>query len=266
MIKHKFKSPLLICTTLSLALLASCGSSSSSSIEDVRNSFVKAGGTCTSSTPVTTTTVANKEDDEWSIVSLQSLSCGEDEPSIYRYDSPENAKKSAYFLHALMTGVLRSYGTEPTESALIVSGSSYVMVSSDSYPVAKAQEIADKMGATLILRIDQNSRQKNFDELVKPTENGGLTLAADSCLGHKNLSADGKSVSFDTKGEDDADGNLLASPLCVLNGLLAPDYIFDSLSNTRALDGLIEESWGEFRASWRYHPDTGLQITIIHQS
>lgn len=95
MLEHKFKSPLLICATISLALLASCGSTSGS-IEDVRNSFVKAGGTCTASTPVTTTTVAKKKDDEpRSVVSIQPLSCGKDEPTILRYETNEDAKKSA---------------------------------------------------------------------------------------------------------------------------------------------------------------------------
>ena len=265
MLEHKFKSRLLICATISLALLASCGSSSSS-VEDVRNSFVKAGGTCTSLTPETTTTVANKETEEQlPIVSIQSLSCGEDEPTILRYDSPEDAKKSAYFLHALKGGILLSFGTDPVESPLIVSGSSYVMTSIDTYSVTKAQGIADKMGATLILGLDQSSRQKNFDELVKPTENGGLTLTADFCLSHENLSADGKSVAFDTKGEEDSKGDFLGNVYCVLRGLLAPDYIFENLSRTRALDGLLEESWGEFRVNWRYHPNTGLQMTIIHK-
>lgn len=251
---------------LSLSLLASCGSASSS-IEDVRNSFVKAGGTCTASTPGTTTTVANNEaDKQWSFVSIQSLSCGEGEPTIFRYDSPEDAKKAAYFLHALTDGVLISMGLDLTESPAIVSGTSYVKVSNDSYPAAKAQKIADKMGAKIILGLDQNSRQKNFDELVKPTENGGLKLTADSCMGHKNLSVDGKSVAFDTKGEEDSEGDLLGSAFCILRGLLAPDYIFENLSQTRALDGLLEESWGEFRVNWRYHPDTGVQMTIIHQS
>lgn len=83
-------------------------------------------------------------------------------------------------------------GSDAIDTPAIVSGASYVMISSVSYTTTKAQEIAKKRGATLILGQDQNSRHKNFDELVKPTENGGLTLTADSCLGHKNLSADGK--------------------------------------------------------------------------
>ena len=45
-----------------------------------------------------------------------------------------------------------------------------------------------------------------------------------------------------------------------------PDYVFDLIGTTRALDGRQTESWGKFRATWSYHPDSGLQLLIVVQA
>ena len=34
------------------------------------------------------------------------------------------------------------------------------------------------------------------------------------------------------------------------------------IESTRALDGYQQETFGEFSASWTYHPDDGLNMTI----
>jgi hypothetical protein len=253
------------CIALSLALLAGC-SSSSVTIVDVRNNFVEAGGTCTGSTPATTTTVSDSSDEEkWPFASVQSLDCGEDEPNISMYDSVEDAKRSTYFLDALKAGLILSLGSQPSQTMTLMSDKATINLSSDKYSQSEATEIAKKMDANLQLGLDDASRQKTFNDLVKTTDNGGLGLTAEACLSKKLLSSDGKSVSFDTKGEEDSEGDLLGSAYCVLRALIAPDYIFKNVGETRALDGLLEENWADYRVSWRYHPNSGMQMTIIYQ-
>lgn len=255
---------LALCLLAAISLTA-CGSSAAS-IEDVRASFVEAGGTCTSETPNTTTTVENPEETEELIwKSEQFLDCGEKESSISTYTSLEDAKRATYLMDAFKAAFMITNGSEPFETRAIFTGNAVVSLASDGYSDSKAEEIADKMGATLYLGLDTDSRQKMYDEVLKGTENSGLILAADGCLAKKLLSTDKRSVSFDTKGEEDSDGDLLSSPYCMLRALMAPDFIFDSMGKTSSLDGLVEESWSDFRVNWKYHPNTGVQLTIIHQ-
>jgi hypothetical protein len=265
MMKVTLKSKSLAFALLAAVTLAACGSSTAT-IEDVRSSFVKAGGKCTSETPNTTTTVESPEEEkEFVWRSVQFLDCGDKESSISTYKSPEEAKRATYLMDAFKAAFMISTGSEVYATRSIFTGDAVVALEVDSYSDSEAMEIADKMGADLYLGSDTNSRNKMFDEVIKETENGGLTLTANGCLADKLLSVDGKSASFDTKGEEDSEGDLLASAYCMLRALLAPDYIFDSMAKTRALDGLMEESWSDFRVNWRYHPNTGVQLTIIHK-
>ncbi len=246
-------------------VLASCGSAGSS-ISEIRQSFVDSGGKCTSATPATTTTVETSgEDKRWLLSSQESINCGENEPTIAMYPSVEEARRAAYFLDAFKAGLMLSVGSQPFESQTIIAKTALINLDTEEYSESEAKGIAEKMNATLNLGLDESARKQVFDELVKPEANGGLSITAEACLGKDQLSSDGKSASFDTKGQDDSEGDLLGSAYCVLRGLMAPDYVFQNIGETRALDGLLEESWGEFRASWRYHPDTGLRLTIIHQ-
>jgi hypothetical protein len=263
MMKVSLKTKSVTFGLVAAVTLAACGSSTAT-IEDVRSSFVEAGGTCTSETPNTTTTVETPQEESlWR--SIQFLDCGDKESSIATYKSSEDAKRATYLMDAFKAAYMISVGSEAFATRSIFTGNAVISLDSDSYSDSTAKEIADKMGANIYLGLDTASRSKMFDEVLKQTENGGFTMSAEGCLVEKLLSADGKSVSFDTKGEEDATGDLLASAYCMLRALLAPDYIFDSMAKTRALDGLMEESWGDFRVNWRYHPNTGVQLTIIHK-
>lgn len=52
---------------------------------------------------------------------------------------------------------------------------------------------------------------------------------------------------------------------CVLSQLGAPEYIFRTIMQTRAIDGRQREQWKTFEASWSYHPSNGLNV-IIHDA
>jgi hypothetical protein len=89
--------------------------------------------------------------------------------------------------------------------------------------------------------------------------------AAKKCHVKGNLADGGKTISFDTAGEEDYGvGDDIEHVACVLLVLRAPSYVVTEIDNTRALDGMQRDSWRKFKASWTYHPDDGLNI-VIHE-
>lgn len=58
--------------------------------------------------------------------------------------------------------------------------------------------------------------------------------------------------------------NIVASKKidCILNKTKAPSSVRAKLDITRALDGMVEASWGRLSAFWNYHPDKGLDLVI----
>lgn len=77
-----------------------------------------------------------------------------------------------------------------------------------------------------------------------------------------SVDSDGKTVYFDGSGEEDFSGVDYASVKCVLEELKAPNSIFERIGSTTALQGVVEGEWGNFRSSWTYHPDNGLDLTL----
>lgn len=158
-----------------------------------------------------------------------------------------------------------SIGSEASEYFGIFIGSTYIFTPQDAYQESEIKQIADDMGGSIHSNFDMDFRNSVFNEIASNSKNGGLTEAANGCAASKLMSNDAVSIAIDTKGEEDADGDALFSAFCVLKALTAPDYIFDSAMRTRALDGRIEESWGTFRASWTYSPDSGMNMTILFE-
>lgn len=70
---------------------------------------------------------------------------------------------------------------------------------------------------------------------------------------------------LDGKGEEDSDGMSTETELCVLKALNITDAALNEIETTRALDGRQEASWGKVDASWTYHPDNGLDITLTEK-
>lgn len=89
-----------------------------------------------------------------------------------------------------------------------------------------------------------------------------------TCKATANVDDDGRSISFDTKGEDDTSGDDVKVVACALVGLHVPDSIIQRLNHTRALDGTQSADWdkGKYKATWSYHPDSGMFIVMEDQS
>lgn len=86
---------------------------------------------------------------------------------------------------------------------------------------------------------------------------------ADKCgistLGYDVLD-DGESIQFrraSTLETHKATGSQIK---CFAGEIGAPSSFEFKLENTRALDGTLSEKWGNFQATWTYHPSQGLNI------
>jgi hypothetical protein len=90
-----------------------------------------------------------------------------------------------------------------------------------------------------------------------------LTTAATDCktTSHADLAADGSSITYDGVTTDAG----LKNVACVMTALHAPDSVIAKIDRTRALDGVVEDSWSTYKASWTYHPDRGLDLIIEHR-
>lgn len=98
-----------------------------------------------------------------------------------------------------------------------------------------------------------------------PTTAGptALRTAYESCGRVGEISDGDRTLFLDMRGEEAGSGVLSISDItCILGGLNTPSYVIHEMEQTRALDGRQSETWGDFEASWSYHPDDGLDVLI----
>ena len=250
--------------------LTACAGAGGQSLEDLRSEFVAAGGTCsvsvsetTTTTESTTTTETVSEEESGQYQSLEYLNCGESEAAILRYKSEQDARISWWVSQSLIDGLVLSLFDDLNESQSIVKDNFRIYLPIDEYSESRAEEIAREIGGTVHSNSDSALRSEILALVGSGSANGGLKIVASTCAMRDNLSSDEQSIEVDTKGEDESDGDGVASAFCLLRATVAPDFIFDSIKQTRALDGRLEETYGEYRVSWNYHPDSGLNLSLI---
>lgn len=248
-------------------LVSGCGGSGGQTLEDVRSKFVAAGGTCSataSETASETTTTTEPESSKDSLVfaSLEYLDCGEDEADIYRYESAQGARFSWWQGSALLDGLMLSLGGDVLDRISIIKGNFRISLVGE-YSLSRAENIAREIGGSVLSSGDSALRKEILSEVSLGSETGGLKEIADGCFLTKNLSSDKQSIKVDTKGKEDSDGDGISSAFCLLRAAVMPDFVFDSIRQTRALDGRVEETFDDYRVSWNYHPDSGLKLTLI---
>lgn len=89
-----------------------------------------------------------------------------------------------------------------------------------------------------------------------------IELASRTCGVTRNVSDNGATITFDTKGEEEVTGDSYEDVDCVLTLLLVPTHVTSKINGTRALDGTLTATWDRFEAFWSYHPDKGMRLTI----
>lgn len=74
----------------------------------------------------------------------------------------------------------------------------------------------------------------------------------------------GSAIELDTQGEESFDSGTtnFTAYYCMLNQLGVPEVTQQKMGRTRALDGTQSDSWDSLKASWSYHPDSGVNVLI----
>lgn len=72
------------------------------------------------------------------------------------------------------------------------------------------------------------------------------------------LADEGRSITFDMKGEDESAGADVTDIACLFGELDMPSAVMSHIDQTTSMDGRQTETWGDLTVSWSYHPDRGL--------
>ncbi len=79
------------------------------------------------------------------------------------------------------------------------------------------------------------------------------------------LASDGSYLSIDTNPsniDDYTNYSAYQDIPEILNALGLPDYLFEEMKQTRALDGRQNSDFDNVNVSWSYHPDQGLEVVF----
>ena len=186
----------------------------------------------------------------------QSAQC-DDNTVFFLVGKAPGVERFLYEKYSFGGGISQWGGVE--NDSTYVYGRNWVVLEEDE---VSREALVDKWDGTKIAFDDRPAMRAIFESIAAKSTSGGMAEIIPMCAAV--LSSDEKSVSFDTKGNDDSTGDLIMTAYCALIGLQAPDYIFDLIGATRALDGRQTESWDSFKSSWSYHPDSGLQLVISY--
>ncbi len=119
-------------------------------------------------------------------------------------------------------------------------------------------------GATLVGRDDSSARAPSDGDgaSLAGIEGVGLAAADDAAASaYVHLEDDGATLIINGDGHEElgASTEVIEEALSALD---TPDAVVERIYQTRALDGMQDATWGDFRATWNYHPDDGLDIII----
>ena len=74
---------------------------------------------------------------------------------------------------------------------------------------------------------------------------------------------DGHTLLISRAGAEEAPGADISEVACIFAEIEIPDSVTSRIESTRALDGTQEAEFSDFSAFWTYHPDDGLNMTIM---
>jgi hypothetical protein len=77
------------------------------------------------------------------------------------------------------------------------------------------------------------------------------------------LADEGTSIIAEGVGVGENPEGSIEEVSCVLTRLGAPESIYTHINTTSALDGWQEAEFGNYTAGWSFHPDSGIDMTIV---
>ena len=99
---------------------------------------------------------------------------------------------------------------------------------------------------------------------------GSLAQAVDTCKEDKEtawsgtgyISVDEAGLFIDGDGDESA-GASIEDTVCILSELDIPNSVIGRIEHTTSQMGLVDGQWSKYEAQWSYHPDNGLDMTIV---
>lgn len=74
----------------------------------------------------------------------------------------------------------------------------------------------------------------------------------------------GKTLSVNTKGEEDYSGATYSDMVCIINAVDTPSYILSNMETTNSLMGRQSDEFNDIEVTWSYHPNNGMNI-VFHK-
>lgn len=124
----------------------------------------------------------------------------------------------------------------------------------------------DGVAAWIVETVTSNSDPIREGDTVNVTVTSVLQRASRACLHQDDTGDGGGTLILDMEGKDFGSGNLSYNQvMCILEDLEVPERVMGVMEKTRSLDGRQQDEWNGIRASWGYHPDSGLDVILTVQ-
>lgn len=129
------------------------------------------------------------------------------------------------------------------------------------------QLVADALDGVIAEQDDKLSEEEAQQQIEAGVAQASLVAAVAACdsSGSPYVTVDEGGLVLEGEGEESS-GVSVSTILCILEELDIPDSVVTRISNTNSTMGIVHGSWGDYLASWSYHPDNGLFIHVVADS
>lgn len=127
------------------------------------------------------------------------------------------------------------------------------------------QLVAEAVDEAIAEQNDRLSEEEAQQQIEEAVSQASLVAAVEACALARvspYVVVDEGGLVMEGEGNE-SPGVPVDTILCVLDNLEIPDTVVSRISNTNSQMGLVEGFWGDYDASWSYHPDNGLFIHVV---
>lgn len=117
-------------------------------------------------------------------------------------------------------------------------------------------------GTALATSINEASAAAKVSTLFEDT----LVRCTVTDAANAQIADEGKTLTVNSKGEDDVEGLPYDDLDCILDGLGATAAVMSHFQQTTSMDGRQTEEWDDLELSWSYHPDRGADFVVTLDS
>ena len=127
--------------------------------------------------------------------------------------------------------------------------------------------IVGGIGAALVLQDEDSTGAGAAEPAAEPEPEGTRFEVAYEQAGvtskYITVEDGGASIIVDGPPDDTNTNTFYPDLAALLTALDVPAYVVDQIDSTSSLQGLREATWNGIEASWSYHPDNGLDLTLV---